>query len=423
MERRGSAPTARGENVVTRNREFDVVVWGATGFTGRLVAEYLLGRYGAGRDLNWAMAGRDQRKLHEVRAGLGEHADDIPVLTADSHDPGSLAAMAARTAVICSTVGPFARHGSGLVAACAAGGTDYCDITGESHWIRKMIDTHESKARESGARIVHCCGFDSIPSDLGTLFTHRQMQKRHGVPCERVKYRVRRMTGAFSGGTVASLFNALEDARNDPAAKRTMGHPYGLNPVGQQTGPDGPDQGNVRWDADVDSWTAPFIMAIINARIVRRSNALLDYAYGRDFRYDEAVMTGAGPAGWTRAAAMTGGLAAFMVAAGLGPTRSLMNRLFLPQPGEGPDRETRESGRFDIVLVGKRGDQVIRARVRGDRDPGYGATSRMLGESAVCMARDDLDTPGGSWTPASAMGESLIDRLEANAGMSFQVTE
>ncbi len=407
--------------MTAKGRDFDVVVWGSTGFTGRLVAEYLLGQYGVDGDLKWAMAGRDPRKLREVRAGLGERADGIPLLTADSHDPESLDALACRTAVICSTVGPFAKHGSALVAACAGSGTDYCDITGEVQWIRKMIDAHESTARRSGSRIVHCCGFDSIPSDLGTMFTHGQMARLHGGPCEQVKLRVRRMKGAFSGGTVASLLNALDEARNDQETRRVMGNPYGLNPTDEQSGPDGPDQSNVRWDEDVDSWTAPFVMAAINTRVVRRSNALLDFAWGRDFRYDEAVLTGPGPAGWVRAASMTATLGAFLAAASVGPARSLMNRLFLPQPGEGPDKEAREKGYFDILLVGKRGDDVVRTRVRGDRDPGYGATCRMLGESAVCLALDSLDTPGGSWTPASAMGQNLIGRLAANAGMSFQV--
>lgn len=406
--------------MTAKDREFDVVVWGATGFTGRLVAEYLLGRYGTNGDLTWAMAGRDERKLREVREDLGDASDQVPLLIADSHDEDSLRAMAARTAVVCSTVGPFAKHGAGLVAACAAGGTDYCDITGEIQWIRKMIDAHESTARKSGARIVHCCGFDSIPSDLGTLFTHRQMQSVHGGPCEQIKFRVRRMKGAFSGGTVASLLNALEEARGDREARRTMSNPYGLNPAGQQSGPDGPDQSTVRWDQDVESWTAPFVMAVINTRVVRRSNALLDYQYGRDFRYEEAVMTGDGAAGWVRAVALAGSLGGFVAASSIRPVRSLMNRLFLPQPGEGPDRQARENGFFDILLIGKRGNKIVRTRVRGDRDPGYGATCRMLGESAVCLARDGLAIPGGSWTPASAMGERLIERLEASAGISFR---
>lgn len=403
------------------DREFDVIVWGATGFTGRLVAEYLLEQYGTGRELRWAMAGRNREKLEGVRGGLGPGAVGIPLITADSHNPESLRSMVERTSVICSTVGPFARHGSELVAACAASGTDYCDITGEVQWVRKMIDAHEDTARKTGARIVHCCGFDSIPSDLGTLFTHRQMQGLHGGPCESIKFRVRRMKGTFSGGTVASLLNALDEAREDHDARRTMGNPYGLNPEGEQQGPDGPDQRKPAWDPDVNSWTAPFVMAAINTRVVRRSNALCGYPYGKTFRYEEAVMTGRGPGGWARAVSMTAALGGFLVAASIGPARTLLNKLFLPQPGEGPDADARERGFFDIVLVGKRGADSIVTRVRADRDPGYGATSRMLGESAVCLAKDNLDRAGGSWTPASCMGDKLIRRLETSAGMSFEL--
>jgi short subunit dehydrogenase-like uncharacterized protein len=415
--------TLKEKNMSADGKEFDVIVWGATGFTGRLVAENLLARYGAGGDLKWAMAGRSEDKLKRVREAFGDGSERIPLVVADSHDPASLEAMVGRTAVVCSTVGPFAKHGSGLVAACAGAGTDYCDITGEVQWVRRMIDAHAEEAAASGARIVHCCGFDSIPSDLGVLYTHRRMEQLHGGTCERIGLRVKRMKGAFSGGTVASLLNALDEARVDKSARRTMGNPYGLNPEGETRGPDGPDQRSVRWDADVNSWTAPFVMAAINTRVVRRSNAIMGYPYGKGFRYDEAVMTGSGPAGWSRAAAMTGSLVAFVTAASVGPARALLNRLFLPQPGEGPDAEAREKGYFDIVLVGKRGGATVRTRVRGDRDPGYGATSRMLGESAVCLARDDLPTTGGSWTPASCMGEALIRRLEDSAGMSFSLVE
>lgn len=402
-------------------REFDLIVWGATGFTGRLVAEYLLERYGAASELRWAMGGRDLRKLEKVRGGLGPGSDAIQLIEADSHDRRSLDAMVGRTSVVCSTVGPFAHHGSELVAACAAAGTDYCDITGEVQWVRKMIDAHQDTARQTGARLVHCCGFDSIPSDLGTLFTQRQMEALHGGPCESVKFRVRRMKGAFSGGTVASLLNALDEARADRDTRRIMGNPYGLNPKGEQRGPDGPDQSRPQWDEDVNSWTAPFVMAAVNTRVVRRSNALTGYSYGKSFRYEEAVMTGRGPAGLLRAVSMTATLGGFLAAASLKPGRALMGKLFLPQPGEGPSEEARESGYFDILLVGRRKAEKIVTRVRANRDPGYGATSRMLGESAVCLAKDELQTGGGSWTPASCMGEKLIERLTANAGMSFEV--
>ena len=408
---------------MTGNRDFDLVVWGATGFTGRLVAEYLFGRYGAGGDLRWAMGGRSESKLEQVRAGLGEGAEKVPILVGDSHDPASLQAIVTRARVVCSTVGPFARYGSELVAACARHGTHYCDITGEVQWMRRMIDAHEGTARESGARIVHACGFDSIPSDLGCLFVHDAMRQAHGHPCEEVKLRVRRAKGGFSGGTAASMLNALEEALGDRDVRRVLGNPYSLNPDGERSGPDGPDQRGAAWDPDVDSWTAPFVMAAINTRVVRRSNALSGYAYGREFRYGEAVMTGRGPAGWARAVGLTAGLGGFMTIASMSPGRALLRRLALPKPGEGPSREKRESGFFDLLLVGKGGGAEVRARVRGDRDPGYGATSKMLGESAVCLARDagDLRVAGGFWTPASSMGSRLIDRLRDNAGMSFDL--
>ena len=406
-----------------KRRSYDLVVWGATGFTGRLVAEYLLSRYGADGDLSWAIGGRSEDRLSQLRQELGV-AEALPMVIGDSKDPASLAAIVEQTRVVCSTVGPFARYGSELVAACAAAGTDYCDITGEVQWMRRMIDAHEETARASGARIVHACGFDSIPSDLGALFIQRRMQARHRTHCREVKLRVRKLKGAFSGGTVASLLNALEEARRDPAARRALGHPYALNPAGEQTGPDGSDQRGPVYDADFTSWTAPFVMAAVNTRVVRRSNAIADYPYGRDFSYSEAVTTGPGPMGWTRAASMTAALGAFVAAASIGPARQLMNRLFLPQPGEGPDEAEREGGSFDLRLFGRAADgHTIRGRVTGDRDPGYGATCRMLGESAACLAldADQLPTAGGFWTPASCFGEALIARLESNAGMAFEL--
>ena len=405
------------------DRRYDLVVWGATGFTGRLVAEYLLGRYGAGGELRWAIGGRNEEKLARVRSELGA-GDDLPLLVGDGTDPASLAPIVRDARVVCSTVGPFARYGSELVAACAAAGTHYCDITGEVQWMRRMIDAHEETARASGARIVHACGFDSIPSDLGALFLQRAMHQRERRHCTEIKLRVRKMKGAFSGGTVASLLNALDEARSDPAARRALGHPYALNPEGEQTGPDGSDQHRPEYDPDFVSWTAPFVMATVNTRVVRRSNAVMGYPWGHDFRYSEAVTTGPGTMGWTRAATMTAALGAFVAAASVGPGRALMNKLFLPQPGEGPDEAQREAGGFDLRLFGRAPNgKTIRGRVTGDRDPGYGATCRMLGESAVCLALDGADLPvaGGFWTPASCMGDALIARLAANAGMAFEL--
>jgi len=404
-------------------REFDIIVWGATGFTGRLVAEYLNGQYGNGGDLRWAIGGRNEGKLTALRDELGA-GEELAIVTGDSNDPDSLAQLVERTAVVCSTVGPFAQYGSELVAACAVAGTHYCDITGEVQWMRRMIDAHEETARASGARIVHACGFDSIPSDLGTFFIQQSMKARDGRYCSEVKLRVRKMKGTASGGTIASMLNALEEASNDPAARRALGHPYSLNPEGEQSGPDGADQRSPAYDPDFVSWTAPFVMGTVNTRVVRRSNALMNFAYGRDFRYSEAVTTGPGAMGWTRATSMTAALGGFAIAASVGPTKKLMNRFFLPQPGDGPNAAQREAGSFDLRLFGRAPNgKVIRGRVTADRDPGYGATCKMLGESAVCLAQDadELAVGGGFWTPASALGEHLITRLKARAGMAFEL--
>jgi short subunit dehydrogenase-like uncharacterized protein len=403
-------------------REYDVVVYGATGFTGKLVAEYLLNQYGADGDLRWAMAGRSLDKLSEVRDELQN--DSIPLLTADSSDQDSLNALASQTKVMCTTVGPYALYGSGLVAACVSESTDYCDLTGETQWMRRMIDAHQSEAEASGARIVHTCGFDSIPSDLGVLFLQNAMKAEHGVPACHIKYRVANASGAFSGGTVASLINVMEEAGRDRALRKLLADPYALNPEGSHRGRDFNDQTGAIYDADFERWTLPFVMAAINTRVVRRSNALMGYPYGEDFRYDEAMLAPEGQGAFVSklaAVAMSAGTAALAI----GPTRSLARR-FLPGPGEGPDRETREKGGYDILLYGvnpEDGDKDMVARVTGDMDPGYGSTSKMLGEAAVSLAMDPPSCDGGFWTPASAMGESLINRLQASAGLDFSLVD
>jgi len=397
-------------------REFDVVVWGATGFTGRLVAEYLLKRYGPAGELRWALGGRNPAKLDAVRSELG--AEAVPVVVGDGDDEGFLSELAERTNVVCTTVGPYAKYGSKLVAACAGRGTHYCDLTGEVQWMSRMIEAHQKDAEASGARIVHTCGFDSIPSDLGVFFLQNEMRARHGSACGRVKYRAVAFEGGFSGGTVASMLNMLEEAGRDPSVRRVLADPYALSPAGEARGPDGPDQTAPVYDPDFEQWTGPFVMAGINTRVVRRSNALLGYPYGRDFRYDEATLMGSGPAGWLKAAGLSAGLGATVAAGAVGPLRRALTR-FLPAPGEGPSEEAREKGFFDIALFGSDGTHSLRARVTGDRDPGYGSTAKMLGESAVCLAKDELTAAGGFWTPASAMGEPLLARLQANAGLSF----
>jgi short subunit dehydrogenase-like uncharacterized protein len=403
------------------DREFDLVLWGATGFTGRLVAEYLLGRYGRGDSLRWALGGRSEARLGRVRDDL---AADLPLLLGDAADAASMASLAARARVVCTTVGPYARHGSALVAACARTGTRYCDLSGELPWIRRMLEAHQAEAQASGALLVPTCGFDSIPSDLGVFFVQREMRARHGAPSPHVKCRVAGFRGGASGGTLASMLQMLEDAAADASVRRVLADPYALDPPGRARGPDGPDALLPGFDAEYAQWIAPFMMAAINTRVVRRSNALLADAYGADFRYDEALLMGSGPLGAAKASAVAAGMGLGMAALAVGPIRRLVAPR-LPAPGEGPSPEQREKGYWDLRFWAAppagSGAEPLRARLRGDRDPGYGSTSKMLGESAVCLALDPLEVGGGFHTPASAMGELLIDRLQKHAGVTFEV--
>ena len=399
-------------------RDFDIILWGATGFTGSLVARHLVDTYGA--DLNWAMAGRNLEKLETVRAQLGN--PEVPLIQANSHDQAAMDALASRAKVICTTVGPYALYGTQLVAACAKAGTHYCDLTGEIQWMSLTIRDYQEIAQASGARIVHTCGFDSIPSDLGVLYTQQQMQTAHGIYAEHIKARVGKFKGGASGGTIASMMVMMEQMSKDPKIREELENPYSLNPEGEQRGLDGLDDNRAIFDEDFGQWTSPFVMASVNARVVRRSNALADYPYGRDFLYDERQLTGENKRGQKKAKNIALGSKLTPVLMTLSPVRKLAGR-FLPKPGEGPSPEEQRSGHFEMFFHGQSADglKTIRTRVSGDRDPGYGATSRMLGESAVCLARDEISCEGGLWTPASSMGQHLIQRLEENAGIQFEL--
>ncbi len=411
-----------------RSRRFDVVLWGATGFTGQITAEYLLRRH-AGEGLRIALAGRNASKLERVRgelASIDAEAKTFELLTGDSHDRESLDAIARSTDVVCSTVGPYAKYGADLVAACVEAGTDYCDLTGEPQFVRRMIDAHQVRTGETGARIVHCCGFDSIPSDLGTWNLVHEARERFGVALDEVKLITGRIKGGVSGGTVASMLQVIEEVKADRGILRILGNPYGLNPKGERRGPDQSDQRGVRYDDDLPGWTGPFMMAGINTRVVRRSNALLGYAYGREFRYSESSGTGRGTKGWMRASSLAAGMAGVMAGAAFEPTRKLLMKK-LPAPGEGPSREQREKGSFVIHLIGKGRTEsgratTVRGKVVGKADPGYGETAKMLGESALCLAVDgqQLDAAGGIGTPAATMGALLLERLR-HQGMEFVV--
>ncbi len=417
------------ENRGAAQREFEIVVWGATGFTGKLTAECLARRSSEIGGVRWALGGRNRAKLESVRKELGDETgldvSSVPILVGDSDDDDFLAELSQRTNVVCTTVGPYAKYGSRLVAACAANGTHYCDLTGESHWMQQMIDRHHDEATASGARIVFSCGFDCIPSDLGAFFLQREMLKRHGARCRAIQFRVQGFSGGASGGTIASMLNMMEEAERDPQVMRTMNDPYALNPKGERHGPDGPQRFAPSHDNDFEQWVAPFVMGGIDTQVVRRSNALLDYAYGRDFRYDEAVLMGSGPLGFAKAAATSVGTAAMMAAMSAGPIRRRVARR-LPSPGDGPSKEKREAGYFDIRIRAEHPtdpSKALQGRVTGDRDPGYGSTSKMLTESALCLASDPLTVGGGFWTPASSMGEPLLARLTEHAGVTFTISD
>lgn len=380
--------------------EFDVIVYGATGYTGRLVAEYIAGAYPTG--VRWAMAGRSLTKLQEVRAEMGIAAD-VPLLTANADDPTSLRAMCERTRVVISTVGPYQLYGSDLVAACAATGTAYVDLCGEPGWMRRMIDAHQDEARRTGARIVFSCGFDSIPFDLGVLTLQEHAIERFGRPAPRVKGRVRTMKGGFSGGTAASLKATLAAAARDPSLVPLLASPFALTPG--HKGPHQPTGLLPEFDTTINCWVAPFVMAPINTKNVHRTNFLLGGRYGDDFIYDEMMVTGLGDMGKAAAEAVAK-MNPFAGDAG-------------PKPGEGPSKEERETGHYDVLFVGLMPDSTrIDAVVTGDRDPGYGSTSKMLAESAMCLVQD-VQGDGGVWTPGALMGPALRERLVKNAGLTF----
>jgi short subunit dehydrogenase-like uncharacterized protein len=403
-------------------RTFDVVLFGATGFTGKLVAEYLARRVGA--RIPWALAGRSTEKLEAVRSDLAKiepGLKDLAILIADSHDEAALEAIVPKARVVCTTVGPYAKHGRTLVRLCAKHGTSYCDITGEVPFIRASIDENHRCAEETHARIVHCCGYDSIPFDLGVHLLWNQAKKRGDNGLAWAKGFAGRTKGGFSGGTLSSMIELIASATKDKDVRRVLSNPHALDPEPPPRSAIDPfeqDQRGIRFDNDLDRWTAPFLMAAVNTRVVRRSNALL--GYGDRFRYNESMSLPKGPKGLVAASAVTAGIAGFAAVAAFPPTRKLLAKA-VTAPGEGPSKEARDAGYFETHVVAEgEGGERLRALVAGDSDPGYGETAKMLGESALCLAhdRDKLETRYGVLTPASAMGMNLVERLR-EAGMTF----
>jgi short subunit dehydrogenase-like uncharacterized protein len=388
--------------------KFDIVVYGATGFTGQLVAEYLAANYKGDANLKWAMAGRSDDKLASVRDAISAPAD-TSLIVADASDPASLKAMVAQTKSVISTVGPYQFYGNELLAACVASGTDYFDLCGEPLWMREMIDKHETAAKASGARIVFSCGFDSVPFELGAFFVQGEAKRVFGTPASRVKGRVRDMRGTLSGGTAASAKATFDAVAKDLSLVAILKDPFALTPGSK--GPKQPPGSKPAYEEDLQSWAAPFMMALINTRNIHRSNMLMGFPYGKEFVYDEMVLTGAGEKGEANAK--------LVMAANTEKTGPNA-----PKPGEGPSKEERENGLYDLLYVAIAPDgRQVRAAVKGDRDPGYGSTSKMISECAICLLRDTPDVPAGIWTPGAAMQHKLIKRLVDHAGLTFTVEQ
>ena len=397
-------------------KQFDIIIWGATSFTGKLVVEYLFKKF-ASTKIKWAIAGRNKEKLENVRSKVADK--NIPIFIADSFDEKSLSVIVKKSKVICSTVGPYSLYGSLLVELCVKHSTNYCDITGEAHWIRTIIDKFHKDAKKKKIKIVNSCGFDSIPSDMGVYFIQNQIKKAYKSYAKSIKMRVAGIRGGISGGTYGSMNNLLKEAYADKNVFKVLNNPYGLNPRDKMEGLDKKDLRKIIFDNESKSWIYPFIMAGINTKIVRRSNALSNFQYGKEFTYEEATMAGKGISGFWKAI-----LALFPLAMiGINPNSFLKKIVnsFMPKPGEGPGIEKRKNGfynlRFYITIDKKR---KAFAKVIGDSDPGYGSTSKMLAESALSLAFDNLPGNYGVITPSFAMGDKLLKRLKENAGLSFE---
>ena len=399
-------------------RKYDLVIWGATSFTGKLVTEYLFNKYGSSK-IKWAIAGRNLDKLKKIRSQVAD--EKIPMFIADSFDEESLLKFIKKTKVVCSTVGPYSLYGTKLVKLCVENNTNYCDITGEAHWIRNLIDQFHEEAKSKKIKIVNSCGFDSIPSDMGVYFIQNEIKKTYKNYANFIKMRVAGVRGGISGGTYGSINNLLKEAYSNKKIFRVLNNPYGLNPKNKMEGMDKNDLRKIIFDKESNSWIYPFIMAGINTKIVRRSHALTNFQYGKDFRYEEAMMSGKGISGLLKAI-----LAVFPLAMiGLNPNSFLKKIVnsYMPKPGEGPGLEKRKNGFYNLrfyVTIDER--RKAFAKVVGDNDPGYGSTSKMLAESALCLAFDKLPENYGVVTPSIAMGKQLLERLRNNAGLNFKIS-
>ena len=383
-------------------KEYDFVVYGATGFTGKLVVEYLVHKYSNNSQIKWALAGRNLEKLESV-AATKNVPEGTGLLEVDSNNIASIEEMISKTKCVLTTVGPYQLYGNDIVSACAKSGIDYVDLCGEPGWMHEKINELTETARETGSRIVFSCGFDSIPFDLGVLFLQNEVTRRYGKPSVNVRGRVKEMNGEFSGGTAASLGASMAALKEKPELFTVLANPFSLS--NGFAGPDQPADNKPIFDDKLDTWVAPFFMAPINTKNVHRSNALMNHMYGKDFCYNEMWVMGPGDDG--KAAADF-----------ISSSNPLSNA---PKPGEGPSRESRENGNYDILFCGDINDESVHVSVVGDMDPGYGSTSKMIAESAICLVKECEDLNGGIYTPAPSMGTKLIKRLQDNAGLTFKI--
>jgi len=405
-----------------KNTQYDLIIFGATSFVGQITARYLAEHIDQKvLNVRWAIAGRSASKM---QSALPELLGKVEFIVVDAGNEKNMQQLASSTKVIISTVGPYALFGELLIKACAEQGTDYCDLTGEAQWIRKMMDKYDAAAQASGARIVNSCGFDSVPSDMGVYFLQQLANSNWGEPARRVKLGVRRLKGGLSGGTFASLLNVVAESSQDPAINKMMKNPYAICPTGhpfktRQHFVKGP-----AYDKDFKAWSAPFVMAAINERIVHKSNACTNASYGNDFCYHEAMLMGDGLAGRYRAWSFSLGLGLFMLGVSMAPTRKFLSKFILPKPGEGPSPQEQLNGYFDMRILGfnDTGERLT-VKVTGDRDPGYGSTAKMLGQAALCLLQDyregeqKLGHSGGLLTPASMFDQRYIERLASYAGV------
>ena len=382
--------------------KYDFVIYGATGFTGKLVVEYAINQYNNNDEISWAIAGRNNEKLEHIQEKYNLPSE-IGKIVVDSNDQNSIDEMVSQTKCVLTTVGPYQLYGEKIIKTCISSGTDYVDLCGEPGFMHKIISECSEEAKETGARVVFSCGFDSIPFDLGVLFVQEEVMSKLNKYAPSVRGRVRGMNGEFSGGTAASMKATMAALQSDPELINILVNPHALCDGIQGVQQD--DDSRPIYDEELNTWVAPFFMAPINTKNIHRSNKLMNHIYGENFKYNEMWIQGSGEEGKAAAELI-----------------STMNPLGdAPEPGDGPSRESRENGNYDVLFCADVDGETIKASVSGDMDPGYGSTSKMIAESAVCLVKDCEDLAGGIYTPAASMGKKLIKRLESNAGLTFKL--